>query len=318
MPLHPQAEAIIQAVESMGLPPFETMSLEEGRQTIQAFGNFMVPAEEVASVVDTVVPAPETDIPLRIYTPEGEGLLPAILYFHGGGFSTGGIDLVDPVCRALANRSGCIVVSVGYRLAPEHPYPAAITDAYVATVWLHAKGPVFGIDTERLAVMGDSAGANLATVTCMILRDKGEQAKISLQVLVYPVTDMVTDQATSRQELAEGYILTAGMIKWFTDHYLKDCDDETAAGPYVSPLFMENLSNLPPAIIVVAEYDPLRDEGIEYAARLKDAGTFVDLRREEGMIHGFFWLGGAIDRGREILDELGQDLHQSLVEAEIY
>ncbi len=193
-----------------------------------------------------------------------------------------------------------------------------MTDAYTATVWIHAKGTVFGIDTDRLALMGDSAGANLATVTCMVLRDKGEQAKISLQILIYPVTDMVTDQSLSRQELAEGHLLTAGMMKWFTDHYLTDCDDQAAADPYVSPLVTENLSNLPPAIIVVAEYDPLRDEGIEYAARLKEAGNFVDLRQEKGMIHGFFWLGGAIDRGREILEELGQDLRQSLVEAEIY
>ncbi|MEW6471721.1 MAG: alpha/beta hydrolase [Actinomycetota bacterium] len=319
MPLHPQAEAVIRAVESMGLPPFETMSLEEGRGVIQAFANFMPPKEEVASVVDTVVPAEETDIPLRIYTPEGdEELRPGILYFHGGGFSTGGIDLVDPVCRALANRSGCAVISVGYRLGPEHPYPAAVTDAYIATVWVHAKGPVFGIDPDRLAVMGDSAGGNLATVTCMILRDKGEQAKIALQVLIYPVTDLVTGESASRQEFAEGYLLTAGMMQWFTDHYLKGCDEQAAAEPYCSPLFMENLTGLPPAIIVVAEYDPLRDEGIEYATRLKDAGNFVDLRREQGMIHGFFWLGGAIDRGRELIDELGQDLRQSLLEAEIY
>lgn len=325
MPLHPQAEAIIRAVESMGLPPFETMSLEEGRQTIAAFGNFMLPKEEVASVVDTIVPAAETDVPLRIFTPEGDpgevgedGLRPGIVYFHGGGFSTGSIDLVDPVCRALANRSGCVVIAVGYRLGPEHPYPAAVTDAYTATVWIHAKGPVFGIDPDRLAVMGDSAGGNLATVVCMILRDKNEQAKVTLQVLIYPVTDLATDQSRSRQELAEGYLLTAGMMKWFTEHYLQGCDPETAADPYCSPLFMENLAGLPPAIIVVGEYDPLRDEGIEYATRLKEAGNFVDLRREQGMIHGFFWLGGAIDRGREIIDELGQDLRQSLLEAQIF
>jgi acetyl esterase len=316
MPLHPQAEALIKTVESMGLPPFETMSLEEGRGVIQAFANFMMPAEEVASVVDTVVPAAETDIPLRIYMPEGEGLRPAILYFHGGGFSTGSIDLVDPVCRALANRSGCVVVAVGYRLSPEHPYPAAVSDAYFATVWIHAKGVVFGIDTDRLAVMGDSAGANLATVVCMILRDKQEQAEITLQVLIYPVTDLATDEGQSRHEFAEGYLLTAGMMKWFNGHYLTGCED-SASDPYCSPLFMENLSGLPPAIIVVAEYDPLRDEGIEYAKRLKDAEVFVDLRREKGMIHGFFWLGGAIDRGREIIDELGQDLRQTLVEVDI-
>ena len=321
MPLHPQAQAILEAVESMGLPPIEAMSIEEIRGTVAAIGNFMVPVEEVASVVDTIVPADHADVPLRIYTPAEEGdeggLRPGILYFHGGGFGSGSIDVVDPLCRALANRSGCVVISVGYRLAPEYPYPAAVTDAYTATVWIHAKGVVFGIDTERLAVMGDSAGATLATVTSMILRDKGELAKFSLQVLVYPVTDMATDQSQSRQELAEGYLLTTALMDLYAENYIGG-EAEQAADPYVSPLFMENLSNLPAAIIVVAEYDPLRDEGIEYATRLKNAGNFVDLRREQGMIHGFFWMGGAIDRGRELLDELGHDLRQSLVEAEIY
>jgi acetyl esterase len=327
MPLHPQAEAVIKAVESMGLPPFETMSLEEGRGVIQAFANFMLPVEEVGSVVDTVVPAEHNDVPLRIYMPAGESageegeegeerLRPGILYFHGGGFATGSIDLVDPVCRALANRSGCAVIAVGYRLGPEHPYPAAVADAYTATVWIHAKGVVFGIDTDRLAVMGDSAGANLATVTCMILRDKVEPARISLQVLLYPVTDLATDESPSRREFAEGYLLTAGMLKWFTGHYLSGCED-SATDPYCSPLFMENLSGLPPAIIVVAEYDPLRDEGIGYASRLKADGVDVDLRREPGMIHGFFWLGGAIDRGREIIDELAQVFREALVDVDI-
>ena len=323
MPLHPQAEAFIQGFEAMGLPPLEAMPLEEQRAAVESLVSFMLPKEEVASVVDTVVPAPETDIPLRIYTPEGEegeeqGLRPGILYFHGGGFSTGSIDVVDPICRALANRSGCVVISVGYRLSPEHPYPAAVTDAYTAAVWIHAKGPVFGIDTDRLAVMGDSAGGTLATVTCMILRDKGEQAKISLQVLLYPVIALSADESPSRQEFGQGHVLTEGLMKrWFIDEYIGG-DEELAVDPYCSPLFMENLSNLPAAIIVVPEYDPLRDEGVEYAARLKDAGNFVDLRREQGMIHAFFWLGGAIDRGRELLDELGQDLRQSLLEAQIY
>lgn len=319
MPLHPQAEAIIQGVEAMGLPPLETMPLEDARQAIAAFGNFMVPVEEVGDVIDTVVPAEHCDIPLRIYLPavEGEmGLRPGILYFHGGGFSTGSIDLVDPVCRALANRSGCAVISVGYRLAPEHPYPAAVTDAYTATVWMHAKGVVFGIDTERLAVMGDSAGANLATVTCMILRDKVEAARISLQVLVYPFLDLLTEESPSRQEFAEGYVLTDSMLKWFTKNYVGD-EEDNASDPYCTPLMMENLSGLPPAVIVVGEYDPLRDEGVDYASRLKAANVSIDLRREQGMIHGFFWMGGAIDRGRETIDELAQVFREALVDISI-
>jgi acetyl esterase len=315
MPLHPQADAFIRGVESMGLPPFETLSLEEGRAFIERLGSFMIPSEEVASVVDTLAPGPEADVPLRIFMPGGpepeDGLRPGILYFHGGGFSTGSIDLVEPVCRALANRSGCAVVAVDYRLAPEHPYPAAVTDAYVATSWIAAKGPVYGIDGSSLAVMGDSAGATLATVACMVARDNDDEFKIALQVLIYPI-GIVADVGTeSRQKYGEGHLLTTGTLNWFFGHYLSGCEDR-APEPYCSPLMMGDLGNLPPAIIVVAEYDPLHDEGVDYASRLKEDGTYVDLRREAGMIHPFFWLGAAIDRGRELVGELGTDIHELL------
>jgi acetyl esterase len=310
MPLHPQAQAFLTAVESMGLPPFETLSLEEGRATIQTLGGFMGPAEEVASVVDTIAPGPEADIPLRIFLPEGEGLRPGILYFHGGGFSTGSIDIVEPVCRALANRSGCAVIAVGYRLGPEHPYPAAVTDAYFATQWMAAKGAAFGVDGSRLAVMGDSAGGNLATVVSMVARDKEAEFQPALQVLIYPVVAVGEADFESRRENGEGYLLTTGMMNWFIGHYLKGVEDQ-AHEPYCSPI-VADLSDLPPAIVVVAEYDPLRDEGIAYAQQLKEDGVFVDLRREPGMIHGFFWLGAAIDRGRELLDELGAEIGKIL------
>jgi acetyl esterase len=312
MPLHPQAQAMIERLEAMGLPPSETLSVEEGRAFMQKFGDFMIPAEEVTSVVDSIVPGPHVDIPLRIFMPEGEGLRPGILYFHGGGFSTGSIDLVDPVCRALANRSGCAVIAVGYRLAPEHPYPAAVTDAYIAAMWIGAKGPAFGIDSSRLAVVGDGAGGNLATASCMLLRDKTEEVKISLQVLIYPMLDLVEFETPSHQEYGEGYLLTTGMMNWFKAQYLSGSEDRVDES-YCSPLRTEDLSNLPPAFVVTADYDPLRDEGVAYAARLKEDGVFVDLRRERGMIHGFFSMGAAIDRGRELLDELGTDIRQTLL-----
>jgi acetyl esterase len=312
MPLHPQAQTIITGLESMGLPPFETFSVEEGRQVIQTLASFMIPAEDVASVVDVAAAGPEADVPLRIFTPEGEeGLRPAILYFHGGGFSTGNIDLIDPLCRALANRSGCAVVAVGYRLGPEHPYPAAVTDAYVATMFIASNGYHLGIDGTRLAVMGDSAGANLATVTCMVLRDKVEAIDVALQVLIYPVVDLDHQDTPSYKDNGEGYLLTNGMIGWFKGHYLTGCE-ERADEPYCSPIHMADLEGLPPAIIVTAEYDPLRDEGEAYGVRLEEAHVPADVRREEGMIHGFFWMGGAIDRGREILDELGADIRKAL------
>jgi acetyl esterase len=315
MPLDPQAQAVLQGVESMGLPPYETLSLEEGRTFVESLRSFMVPTEDVASVIDTIAPGPDADVPLRIFIPAvEEEYPPVIMYFHGGGFCTGSIDLVEPICRALANRSGCAVVAVGYRLAPEHPYPAAVTDAYVATSWMAAKGPAFGVDGSRLAVMGDSAGANLATVTCMIARDKSAEWDITVQVLIYPWTDLLMGNTESRREFGEGHLLTTGMLDAWTSQYLEGCEDR-ADEPYCSPLFMEDLTGLPPAMIVVAEYDPLRDEGIAYAARLKeDGGVYVDLRREKGMIHAFFWLGAAIDRGRQLIDELAEDIGKMLHE----
>ncbi len=316
MPLHPQAQAVIDGVAAMGLPPFdENMSPEQARQIIDGFGSFMVPSEEVASVLDTIAPGPEVDVPLRIYMPaegpEDEELRPGIFFFHGGGFVTGSVDLVDPLCRRVANRSGCAVIGVGYRLAPEHPYPAAVSDAYIATAWIHAKGPAFGIDNDHLAVMGDSAGANLATVTCMMLRDKGEAASLSLQVLVCPALDMVNAETPSRRDFGEGHVLTTEMMDWFAGHYLRGREDQ-ADEPYCSPVRANSLSRLPPAIIVTAEYDPLRDEGQAYAELLKDEGTFVDLRPEKGMVHMFHWMGGVIDRGREVLDELAADISTTL------
>jgi acetyl esterase len=311
MPLHPQAQAVVTGVQSTGMPPFETLSVEEGRAVIAGFGALMVPAEDVASVVNVAVPGPEVSIPMRVYAPAGDGLLPAILYFHGGGFCTGSIDLVDPLCRALANRSGCVVISVGYRLAPEHPYPAAVLDAYIAANWVAQNGREIGVDSNRLAIAGDSAGANLATVTCMVLRDKGDDVRIWQQVLIYPVTDLVKDDTPSYRDNGEGYLLTRGMMKWFKGHYLSGAEDRIWE-PYCSPVRQKDLSGLPPAIIVTAEYDPLRDEGEAYGQLLEMDGVRGDVRRQEGMIHGFFWMGSAIDRGRELIDELGAEIGEEL------
>jgi len=313
MPLHPQAQVILDGVAAMGLPPFETLSLEEGRQFIDSVRNFMVPVEDVASVEDLAIPGPEGDIGLRIYRPEGEGLLPAVFYFHGGGFSSGSIDLVDPICRLLTNRSGCVVISVDYRLAPGHPYPAAVTDAYVAISWVGAYGENFGVDSSRLAVVGDSAGATLATAACMLIRDKNlGDPEIALQILLCPVTDLVKFETPSYQEYGEGHLLTTAMMRTWKGYYLTGCEEGTHYEPYCSPVREQNLGNLPPAIIITAEYDPLRDEGDAYGQLLLFNGVMSEVRREEGMIHNFFWFGGVIDRGREILEEVGSDLRKTL------
>jgi acetyl esterase len=311
MPLHPQAQAVLDGLGAMGLPPFETLSLEEGRQVIDSIRSFMVPVEEVVSVEDVPFLGPEGEIGLRIYRPEGEGLLPAVFYFHGGGFSSGSLDLVDPICRLLANRSGCMVISVDYRLAPEHPYPAAVTDAYIAISWVGAYGERFGVDTSRLAVVGDSAGATIATA-CMLIRDKNVgEPEIKVQYLLCPVTDLVKFETPSYEEFGEGHFLTTAMMRRWKGYYLTGVEDRVAE-PYCSPVREQNLANLPPAIIVTAEYDVLRDEGEAYGELLLMNEVFAEVRRIEGMIHNFFWFGGAIDRGREILEEVGADLRKTL------
>jgi acetyl esterase len=313
MALHPQAQAIISGVESMGLPPFETLSIEEQRGFIQQFGMFMIPREEVASTEDFEIPGPEDAIPVRVYLPAGEdeGPYPAVMYFHGGGWSTGDVELVDPICRALANRSGSAVVSVDYRLAPEHPYPAAVMDAYVATAWIGAYGANLGIDASRMALVGDSSGANLATVTCMLIRDKADDIPIAVQILLCPVTDLVKFETPSHKEYGEGHLLTTAMMEKFREYYLTGVEDRVDE-PYCSPVRTQNLQDLPPVIIITAECDPLRDEAEAYGQILRANGNLVEVRREEGMVHNFFWMGAAIDRGREIIDQVGADLRAVL------
>lgn len=312
MPLHPQAQAVINGVASMGLPPLETLPIEEQRAVIENFRSFMIPPEDVATVEDLEIPGPEGGIPVRIYTPEGDGLKPAVLYFHGGGFATGSIELVDPICRALANRSGCIVVSVDYRLAPEHPYPSAVQDAYVATAWVYAYGGGFGVDSNQLAVVGDSAGATLATAACMLIRDKADEVVIGLQVLLCPVADLVMTDTDSYREYGEGHLLTTAMMQGWKELYLTGVEDRVDE-PYCSPVRTKDFTSLPPTIIVTAEYDPLRDEGEAYGQLLLRDGVPTYIRRQEGMIHNFHWMGGAIDRGREIIDEVAADLRETLV-----
>ena len=312
MPLHPQAQAVLDGMASVGLPPFETLGLEEGRQVIESIRNFMVPVEEVASTEDFAIPGPMGDIGLRMYRPEGEGLLPAVFYLHGGGFCSGSVDLVDPICRLLANRSGCVVISVDYHLAPEHPYPAGVTDAYVAISWVGSYGEGFGVDPGRLAVAGDSAGATIATAACMLIRDKNlNEPEIKLQYLLCPVTDLVKFDTPSYQEFGEGHLLTTGMMRTWKGHYLTGVEDRVGE-TYCSPVREPNLNNLPPAIIITAEYDPLRDEGEAYGELLLINGVMAEVRRIEGMIHNFFWFGAVIDRGREILEEVGSDLRKTL------
>ncbi|WP_158883764.1 alpha/beta hydrolase [Amycolatopsis anabasis] len=262
------------------------------------------PGQPVAAVRDDVVPG-EPDLAVRIYRPvAGEAALPVIVYFHGGGFVLCDLDTHDGVCRLLANEAGALVVAVDYRRAPEHRYPAAVQDAYRAVCWVSARATELGGDPHRLAVAGDSAGGTLATVTTLLARDRGGPP-IGFQLLIYPVTDCLAP----RDNHAEGYYLTRTHMRWFAEQYLAD----TAQGeqPYASPLRSPSLAGLPPAAILTAEHDPLREEGEAYGARLAEAGVPVAVHRVNGLFHGVFGLSGILPAARQLEDLAGAALREA-------
>lgn len=255
-------------------------------------------AEPVYRVEDRVIPGPESDIPIRIYTPEGKGPLPIVVYFHGGGFVYGDLETHDAVCRSIVNASQHIVVAVDYRLAPEHPFPAAPNDCYAAAKWVYENAAKLGGDQTRLSVAGDSAGGNLATVVCLMAKEKGGLA-ISKQLLIYPVTDdFEPEKYPSYKENGTGYFLTTDTMGLFHQLYIQD--KAYRKHPYAAPLYAPNLSGLPKALVITAEYDPLRDEGELYANKLQESGVAVQLVREKGLIHGFFNLFSLMNASEDI------------------
>ena len=294
MPVHPQIQQVIDALAASEFGPVHgltpTQAREQYERMVQARG--IAPAP-VGAVVDRANEGADGDLPVRIYRPDADaGDLPALIYYHGGGHVIGNLDTHDAVARNLCNGAGCVVVSVDYRLAPEHKFPAAAEDAFAAVQWCAAHGPEIGIDSRRMAVGGDSAGGNLAAVAALMARDAGGPA-IRLQVLVYPVTDYACDTQSYRT-YADGYgMLDARSMRWFRDHYLggeADRLDWRAA-----PLRAADLSGLPPALVLTAQCDVLHDEGEAYARRLQSAGVEVDHRDCEGMIHGFFTMAPMVD-----------------------
>jgi acetyl esterase len=250
-------------------------------------------------------------VPLRIYRPlsaDGRRPLAAVVYLHGGGWVTCDLDTHDRLCRTLANRSGAAVIAVDYRRAPEHPFPAAVDDGLAALDWTRAHAADLGVDLARLAVAGDSAGGNLAAVIARRDRDGGGAPPLALQVLLLPVTDAAMD-TPSYTENADGFYLTHAAMRWYWDHYLGGADP---LHPDASPLRASDLRGLPPALVVTAEYDPLRDEGEAYAERLRTAGVRVRFRRYEGMVHGFIRWGAAVDAATAALDEVGRGIGEAL------
>jgi acetyl esterase len=299
MALDPQARAVLDQMDKAGGPPIHELSVNEARQNSAALAAMQGLLEPVGNVEDRTLTGPGGDIPVRIYVPFGKGPFPVLVYFHGGGWVIGDIESSDGLCRTLTNAAGCIVVSADYRLAPENPFPAAADDAYHATLWAATNAASFGGDPSRIAVCGDSAGGNLAAVVAQIARDR-EKPAICFQLLIYPVIDAACD-TPSYNENAEGYFLTRDAMQWFWNHYVRN--DADRRHPYASPLRAGNLAGLPAALVITAEFDPLRDEGELYADRMRAAGTPVQLTRYAGMIHGFFGMGALIDQGRTAIQQ---------------
>ena len=302
MPLDPQAQALLEQMKAMGFTYTSDLTVARAREMLQAMQAVRPDGEQVAHVEDRMIPGPAGEIPIRIYTPRGNGPFPILVFFHTGGWQVGDLNTQDPLCRRLTNRSECIVVSVEYRLAPEHPFPAAPEDSYAATQWVATHAAEFQGDPSRIAVSGDSSGGNLATVVALMARDQNGP-KLVFQVLLFPATDFRLS-TPSMEELGEGYNVTKPQMIWIRNNYLPIVADWT--NPLASPLLTPNLSNLPPALIIYAEYDPLRDDAKAYAARLKEAGVSVKASRYDGMIHDFIDLFE--EPGNRALDEIASAL----------
>jgi acetyl esterase len=299
--LDPEVRALLEMMDAQGAPPLESQDPIEARSSrIEPMKMLGGEPDALGRVEDLSVPGPGGDVPVRVYASERSGLRPALVYFHGGGFVFGNLDTHDAVCRALAKESGAVVISVDYRLSPENKFPAAVEDSHAVTVWVAANAERLGIDVRRIAVGGDSAGGNLATVVAMRCRNAGGPT-LAAQVLLYPVTDSSSFETGSHRELGEGYFLTRAAMDWFKGHYLASAD--LARYPEVSPLLAPDLSGLPPALVITAEFDPLRDEGEAYAERLRQAGVPVTITRYPGMIHGFVSMRGVLAGGRQAIQE---------------
>ena len=312
MALDPQAKAVIELVAKSGRPAYHTLSPKDARQLFLETRPASTPTPPaIGTVRNLVAETPQGAIPLRAYRPAGlpDALpLPVYVYFHGGGWVIGDLETHDVLCRQLTAASGACVIAVDYRLAPEHKFPAAADDAWAATRWIVAHAAELAVDASRLAVGGDSAGGNLAAVVALMARDAGGPA-IRQQVLIYPVTDVMRE-TRSYEDFAEGYMLTRDSMRWFIAHYLRSRDD---AGDWrVSPLRAPSLAGLPPALIVTAGNDPLRDEGEMYAGRLRDAGVLVDYVCYGGMVHGFAGMGKLIDTAERVVSLVGDTLRQAL------
>ncbi|MSQ25790.1 MAG: alpha/beta hydrolase [Dehalococcoidia bacterium] len=306
MPLDPQAKAALDALAAINQAPYETMSPEQARALSEARPKPRGP--ELPSVRDLQAKGPAGDLHMRVFTPEGTGPLPALVWFHGGGWVIGSVAGSDGQTRTLAKETGCVVVSVEYRLAPEAKFPGPVEDCYAATAWVAANSQALGVDARRIAVGGDSAGGNLAAAAALMARDRGGPS-LRHQLLVYPVIER-NFATQSYRENGSGYLLSRSMMEWFWDHYMRTPSD--AEHPYLAPIRAASLHGLPPATVITAEFDPLRDEGEMYARALQAAGVPTTCTRYPGMIHGFFGMYHIMDQGKKAMADAGAALRKAM------
>jgi acetyl esterase len=311
MPLNAQAQALLEVLESRGGKPINDLTVGEARAAEWGWLDYMGEPEHVAGVRDTYIAGPTCELHVRVYSPSAEGPLPCLVWFHGGGWTVANLELADRPIRSLANTTGCVVVAVNYQKAPEHPYPAALDDCFAAAQWAVEHADELGIDPTKVGVGGDSAGGNLAAAAALKARDLGAP-DLAFQLLLYPAVDPDMDYPSARDN-AEGYGLTTAGMRWFWDNYAPD--PAQREDPLAAPIRAASFEGLPPAIVVTAEYDPLRDEGQLYADRLEQAGVHVVRRAYPGTIHGFLWIReGLPDDFRSLMDDLGHDVPEILAE----
>jgi acetyl esterase len=324
MPANSQMQAVLDQYAKFDVPPIESLSPENARNAptlknaveemaAESFATRLATVakpmpQPVGSIRHVVMPGPGSELLARVFIPAGKGPFPVLVYFYGGGWVISNLDVHEPSCRALCRAAESVIVSVAYRQAPEHKYPAAVEDAYAATQWCIANARRWNGDPGRVAVAGEGAGGNLAAVVCLKARDEGGRIPAA-QLLVYPVTDYRMNTPSYREN-ATAKPLSASMMPWFWKHYLRDSAE--GAQPYASPLRAINLQGLPPAIVITAEIDPLRDEGESYARHLAENGVPVSARRFEGVTHEFFGLAGVVHEATEAVAYAGDQLKSLL------
>lgn len=312
-PLYPfgkldlQSEAVLLEISQSDSKPLSSLTPREARESFFEKSWLGTPVKEV-QIENLTIENSGHNTPIRIYTPKGSVPYPILLFFHGGGFVCGATDEFDALCTFLADGASCMVISVDYRLAPENKYPAAVEDVKIVLNWIGANASQINGDVSRIAIAGDSAGANLAAVATFIARENSFP-NIIYQVLISPWVDLSSTETDSYKYFGEGLWLSTKNINWYRSHYLESM--EQAKDNFVSPLLAKNLGGLPPALIITAEFDVLRDEGEAYAARLKSAGIDVKLIRYSGMLHDFVTLPGLFDKAKEAIAEICESLQKA-------